>query len=275
VTELTQTLSDLLLTYGLRVIGAIVIFVIGRWVTGLVTRFVQRLLERAGVDKTLVIFVKNLTYYVLLAFVVLAALGNLGVQTTSLVAILGASALAVGLALQGSLANFAAGVIIILFRPFKVGDRIEAGGVEGFVEDIQIFNTILRTPDNKTVIIPNANITSDNIINYSTKGILRIDMVFGIGYDDDLLQAKRILQDILAADEGVLNDPAPTVAVMELADSSVNFAVRPFVKSADYWSVYFRVTEQVKLRFDAEGVSIPFPQQDVHLIPVNGQTADS
>jgi len=275
VTELTQTLSDLLLTYGLRVIGAIVIFVIGRWVTGLVTRFVQRLLERAGVDKTLVIFVKNLTYYVLLAFVVLAALGNLGVQTTSLVAILGASALAVGLALQGSLANFAAGVIIILFRPFKVGDRIEAGGVEGFVEDIQIFNTILRTPDNKTVIIPNANITSDNIINYSTKGILRIDMVFGIGYDDDLLQAKRILHDILAADEGVLNDPAPTVAVMELADSSVNFAVRPFVKSADYWSVYFRVTEQVKLRFDAEGVSIPFPQQDVHLIPVNGQTADS
>lgn len=275
MTELTQTLSDLLLTYGLRVIGAIVIFVIGRWVTGLVTRFVQRLLERAGVDKTLVIFVKNLTYYVLLAFVVLAALGNLGVQTTSLVAILGASALAVGLALQGSLANFAAGVIIILFRPFKVGDRIEAGGVEGFVEDIQIFNTILRTPDNKTVIIPNANITSDNIINYSTKGILRIDMVFGIGYDDDLLQAKRILQDILAADEGVLNDPAPTVAVMELADSSVNFAVRPFVKSADYWSVYFRVTEQVKLRFDAEGVSIPFPQQDVHLIPVNGQTADS
>ncbi|HEX9926336.1 MAG TPA: mechanosensitive ion channel domain-containing protein [Anaerolineae bacterium] len=275
MTELTQTLSDLLLTYGLRVIGAIVIFVIGRWVTGLVTRFVQRLLERAGVDKTLVIFVKNLTYYVLLAFVVLAALGNLGVQTTSLVAILGASALAVGLALQGSLANFAAGVIIILFRPFKVGDRIEAGGVEGFVEDIQIFNTILRTPDNKTVIIPNANITSDNIINYSTKGILRIDMVFGIGYDDDLLQAKRILHDILAADEGVLNDPAPTVAVMELADSSVNFAVRPFVKSADYWSVYFRVTEQVKLRFDAEGVSIPFPQQDVHLIPVNGQTADS
>jgi small conductance mechanosensitive channel len=275
MTELTQTVSDLLVTYGLRIIGAIVIFIVGRWATGLVTRFVQRLLERAGVDKTLVIFVKNLTYYILLAFVVLAALGNLGVQTTSLVAILGASALAVGLALQGSLANFAAGVIIILFRPFKVGDRIEAGGVEGFVEDIQIFNTILRTPDNKTVIIPNANITGDNIINYSTKGILRIDMVFGIGYDDDLLKAKRILQEILATDEGVLKEPAPTVAVMELADSSVNFAVRPFVNSADYWTVYFRVTEQVKLRFDAEGVSIPFPQQDVHLFPVNGQAADS
>lgn len=275
MTELTQTVSDLLVTYGLRVIGAIVIFAIGRWITGLVTRFVRRLLERAGVDKTLVIFVKNLTYYILLAFVVLAALGNLGVQTTSLVAILGASALAVGLALQGSLANFAAGVIIILFRPFKIGDRIEAGGVEGFVEDIQIFNTILRTPDNKTVIIPNANITGDNIINYSTKGILRIDMIFGIGYDDDLLKAKRILQEILTADEGVLNDPAPNVAVMELADSSVNFAVRPFVHSADYWNVYFRVTEQVKLRFDAEGVSIPFPQQDVHLFPTNGQAADS
>ncbi len=269
--DIVQTITDLTVTYGLRLLGAIAIFIIGRWVSGIITRSIQRMMERAQVDKTLVTFVKNLVYYVLLAFVILAALNNLGMQTTSLIAILGASALAVGLALQGSLANFAAGVLIILFRPFKVGDRVEIAGVLGFIEEIQIFNTILRTPDNKTVIIPNANIMSDNIVNYSSKGILRIDMVFGIGYDDDLLKAKKILEELVQADDRVLADPPPRVVVRELADSSVNFAVRPFVKVADYRNVYFDLTEQVKLKFDQEGISIPFPQQDVHLFKTNGK----
>ncbi len=269
--NLVQTIIDLTVTYGLRLLGAVAIFIIGRWVSGIIIQAVQKIMEKAQVDKTLVTFVKNMIYYVLLAFVILAALNNLGVQTTSLVAILGASALAVGLALQGSLANFAAGVLIILFRPFKVGDLVETAGVFGFIEEIQIFNTILRTRDNKTVIIPNANITGDNIINYSTKGILRVDMVFGIGYDDDLLKAKKILEELVQADDRILADPPPRVAVLELADSSVNFAVRPFVKVADYRNIYFDLTEQVKLRFDQAGVSIPFPQQDVHLFTANGK----
>jgi small conductance mechanosensitive channel len=270
--DLVQTITNLTVTYGLRLLGAIAIFIIGRWVSGVITRAIQRIMERAQVDKTLVTFVKNVVYYLLLAFVILAALNNLGVQTTSLIAILGASALAVGLALQGSLSNFAAGVLIILFRPFKVGDRVEIAGVLGFIEETQIFNTILRTPDNKTVIIPNANITSDNIVNYSSKGILRVDMVFGIGYDDDLLKAKKILEELVQADDRILANPPPRVVVKELADSSVNFAVRPFVKVADYRTVYFDLTEQVKLRFDQEGISIPFPQQDVHLFPTNGKS---
>ncbi len=265
MTDFTQTFSDLLVTYGLKVIGAIVIFIIGQWVTGLISRGIKKMMRRAGIDETLITFVGNLAYYVLLAFVIVAALNNLGVQTTSMVAILGAAALAVGLALQGSLANFAAGVMIILFRPFKVGDRIEANGAFGIVEEIQIFNTIMRTPDNKTVIIPNAKVTDDNIVNYSMKGKMRIDMVFGIGYGDDLLKAKQVLEELVEADPRVLKEPAPTVAVIELGDNSVNFAVRPFVKVDDYWGVYFELTEQVKLRFDQEGISIPFPQRDVHL----------
>ncbi len=262
-------LADFLIEYGLRVIGAILIFVVGQWLARLATRVIEQGMGKANFDITLVSFIKNLAYYLLLAAVVVAALNSLGVATTSLVAILGASALAVGLALQGSLSNFAAGVMIILFRPFKVGDRIETSGVLGDVETIQIFNTTVITLDNKTVIIPNANITADNVVNYSTKGVLRIDMIFGISYDDDLLKAKHVLEEILEKHPQVLNNPAPTVAVMELADSSVNFAVRPFVKTNDYWDVYFALTEQVKLRFDQEAISIPYPQQDLHIFGVN------
>jgi len=269
MTDLLQTAQLFVMQYGLRLLGAIAIFLIGRWLAGQVTKLVKRGMERAEVNQTLVQFVGNLTYYGLLTWVIIAAIGNLGVQTTTLVAVIGAAGLAIGLALQGSLANFAAGVMLIIFRPFKVDDLVEVAGTFGRVEEIQIFNTILATPDNKTVIIANSSVTGNQIVNYSTKGILRVDMVFGIGYDDNLLKAKQLLSDILTANELVLSEPAPTVAVMELGDSSVNFAVRPFATVANYWAVYFSVTEQVKLQFDEAGISIPYPQQDVHLVEAN------
>jgi len=189
----------------------------------------------------------------------------MGVETTSFVAVLGAATLAIGFALQGSLSNFASGVMLIIFRPFKTGDFIEAGGATGTVEEVGVFATKIKTGDNKAVIAPNSSITSGNIINYSAKEMRRIDMVFGIGYGDDIKKAKEVLHSILDADARVLKDPAPTIGVLELADSSVHFACRPWVKTADYWGAYFEITEQVKLQFDAQGISIPFPQQDLHL----------
>jgi small conductance mechanosensitive channel len=258
-------LTELVTLYGVRVIAALAIFILGRWVARILKGFVQRMMRKTEVDDTLVSFVGNLTYIALLTFVVIAALNQLGVQTTSFIAVIGAAGLAIGLALQGSLANFAAGVLLIIFRPFKGGDFIEGAGVAGTVEKIHIFTTQLKSPDNKTIIIPNAKLTGDNITNYSAKETRRVDMVFGVGYSDDLQKVKQILEDILAKDDRVLKDPAPTIGVLELADSSVNFVCRPWVKTADYWSVYFDITETVKNRFDAEGVSIPFPQRDVHL----------
>jgi small conductance mechanosensitive channel len=200
-----------------------------------------------------------------MVFVIIAAINTLGVQTTSFIAVIGAAGLAIGFALQGSLANFASGVMLIIFRPFKAGDFVEAGGTSGAVEAIHIFNTVLKTPDNKKVIIPNSKVTGDNIVNYSAKDTRRVDLVFGIGYEDDIRKAKQTLEQIVASDERVLKDPAPTIAVSELGDSSVNFVVRPWVNTADYWSVYFDLTEKVKLTFDDQGISIPFPQTDVHL----------
>jgi small conductance mechanosensitive channel len=197
--------------------------------------------------------------------VFIAALSTLGFETTSFIAVIGAAGLAIGFALQGSLANFASGVMLIIFRPFSVGNFVEAGGQSGSVEEIRIFSTVLKTPDNKMVIIPNSKITGDNIVNYSAKDQRRIDMVFGIGYGDDLQRAKQILERIIAEDSRILDDPAVTIGVLELGDSSVNFAVRPWVKTADYWAVYFDLMEKVKLTFDREGISIPFPQRDVHL----------
>ena len=204
-------------------------------------------------------------YAALLAFVIIAALGQLGIQTTSFIAILGAAGLAVGLALQGSLANFAAGVLMIIFRPFKQGDFIEGAGVSGVIEEVHIFNTVMRTGDNKTIIIPNGSLMNGNIINYSTKPTRRLDLVIGIGYDDDIKKAKQVLEDLMASEERILKDPAPTIGLLELADSSVNFAVRPWVNSADYWGVHFNLLERIKLRFDDEGISIPYPQRDIHL----------
>lgn len=251
--------------FGVNVLAALAIFIIGRWVIRYLKKLMLRVMEKRNVDPTLSKFVANLAYVALLAFVIIAALGMLGIQTTSFIAVLGAAGLAVGLALQGSLSNFAAGVLMIIFRPFKVGDFIEGAGVAGVVEEIQIFTTQLKTPDNKTIIIPNAKITADNIVNYTIKGTRRADMVFGIGYEADIDKARDIISEILSKDERILKDPAPQVAVSELANSSVNFVTRPWVNVEDYWGVVFDVTEAVKKRFDAAGINIPFPQRDVHL----------
>ncbi len=251
--------------YGPRIIGAIAILVLGRIAVGILISIVGRLMDKSKVDETLTKFVLSLTKIALLTFVFIAALNSLGVQTASFIAVLGAAGLAVGFALQGSLSNFASGVMLIIFRPFKSGDFVEAGGTSGSVESIQIFNTVLKTPDNKLVIVPNSKITGDNIVNYSAMEMRRIDFVFGIGYDDDIRKAKETLERILSEDNRILKDPAPVVAVSELANSSVNFAVRPWVMTADYWTVYFDITEKVKITFDDMGISIPYPQTDVHL----------
>jgi small conductance mechanosensitive channel len=263
--EIIGKVYQLLTVYGLKVLAALAIFIIGRWVAKGVRKLVDRLMTKSNVDPTLVSFTANLAYIGLLAFIVIAALGQMGIQTTSFIAILGAAGLAIGLALQGSLSNFAAGFLLIIFRPFKVGDLIEGAGVFGVVEAIQIFTTQLKTADNKTVIVPNAKLTDDNIVNWTVKGTRRVDMVFGIGYEDDIDKARSLMADIVAADDRILKNPEPQSAVSELADSSVNFVVRPWVKVNDYWGVYFDLTEKIKKAFDTNGVSIPFPQRDVHV----------
>jgi small conductance mechanosensitive channel len=256
--------GSVVLTWLLNILLAIAIFIVGRIVVKWAVKLIRKLMIRAEIDPILVNFVSSIANAVLLLFVVVAALDQLGVDTTSMVALIGAAGLAVGLALQGSLQNFAAGVMMIVFRPFKLGDFIEAGGVSGVVEKISIFSTIMKTGDNREIIIPNGQIYSGAITNFSARDTRRIDMVFGIGYDDDMLKAKKIMEDILIAHELVLEDPAPAVAVAELADSSVNFNVRPWVKSGDYWPVRSNLIEQIKLAFDANGISIPYPQMDIH-----------
>lgn len=264
-----NSLQALAVNYGLRILGSIAIFIVGRWAAHLVIHGLKKLLEKSKVDQTLVSFLGNVLYYLLLAVVIIAALGNVGVATTSVVAVLGAATLAIGLALQDSLGNLAAGVMIILLRPYRVGDFVEINGEDGFVSDIQIFHTTLTSRDNKTVFIPNSDVMSSNIVNYSKTEWVRLDLVYGIGYDDDLLQAKQILQEIVQAEARVATEPKPVVAVQELGDNSVNLAVRPYVKPEDMIPVSFAITEQVKLRFDAGGISIPFPQRDVHLFTAN------
>ncbi|MGB3091601.1 MAG: mechanosensitive ion channel domain-containing protein [Candidatus Zixiibacteriota bacterium] len=251
--------------YGLKIIAAIIILIVGRWVAKAVRSFIKKLLTKKEVDAAIISFTSSLAYFGLLAFIIIAALGQLGVQTASFVCIIGAAGLAIGLALQGSLANFAAGFLLILFHPFRVGDYITAGGASGTVEEIRIFTTQLNTPDNKTIIIPNAKLTGDNIVNYSAKDTRRVDFVFGVGYTDDLQKVRQVLQGVVDNDSRILRDPPSTIAVNELADSSVNFVVRVWVKSGDYWDVHFDTMENVKKRFDAEGICIPFPQTDVHL----------
>ena len=264
--EMVQALAT---AYGLKVIAAIVIFVIGKWLSGVLSRAVGKAMRRAQTDEMLVKFVVNLAYAALLAFVALAALAQLGIQTTSFIAIVGAAGLAIGLALQGSLSNFAAGVMLIIFRPFKVGDFIEAAGTSGVVEEILIFSTKMKSPDNKQLYVPNGSILSGTIVNYSAKDQRRVDLVFGCGYGDDIKKAKALLEEIVTGNALVLDDPVPTIGVLELGDNSVNFAVRPWVKTGDYWDAYFQITEAVKQRFDEAGISIPFPQRDVHLIQEN------
>jgi len=265
VENIVAKIWELLTIYGLKVLAAIAVLIVGRWVAKGLTGFTEKIMNKRQVDPTVVSFVANMTYIGLLVFVVLAALGQLGIQTTSFIAVIGAAGLAIGLALQGSLSNFAAGFLMIIFRPFKVGDFIEGAGVAGTVEKIQIFTTQLKTPDNKTIIIPNAKLSGDNIVNFSAKGTRRVDMVFGIGYGDDMDKARKIITDVIDNDPRVLKDPPPKIAVLALGDSSVDFAVRPWVKVSDYWDLWFDVTETIKKRFDADGVSIPFPQRDVHV----------
>ena len=255
----------LIAAFGKDLIVAIVIFVVGRWIARWLARLTERAMEKADADSTLVGFVRSIVYIALLTFVVMAAIAQLGIQTTSFIAVLGAAGFAIGLALQGSLGNFAAGVMMIIFRPFKAGDFVEAAGISGVVEEIKIFTTTLRTGDNKTIIVPNSNITSSIIVNYSAKPTRRVDLTVGVSYSDNLDKVREVISGILAADDRILVDPGPTIAVSELADSSVNFAVRVWVNGSDYWPVFFDLNENIKKRFDEEGISIPFPQQDVYV----------
>lgn len=253
-------------THGMNVLWAIVILVVGWIVVKKLRTIIAKIMRKAHMDETLVTFLNNLIYIVLLIFVVVAALNRLGFATTSIVTILGASGLAVALSLQGSLANLAAGVIIIIMRPFKVGDVVEAGGTMGKVERMSILTTQLLSADGKVIYLPNSKLVGDKIANYSAHEVRRVDLVAGVGYEADLAKVKQVLEQILADEPLVLADPAPKVAVSELADSSVNLVVRPWVKNADYWDAYFAITEAIKLRLDQEGISIPYPQHDLHLV---------
>jgi len=266
VSQLWVQVQGIATDWGIKVIAALAIFIIGRWIAKGIRRGVRRMMEKGGTDPIIMGFVGSIVYIALLAFVVVAALGQLGIQTTSFIAILGAAGLAIGLALQGSLANFAAGFLMIIFRPFKVGDFVEAAGVAGVVKDMQIFTTTMKTGDNKTIIIPNAKISGDNIINYSAEENRRVDMTVGVAYDADLSKVRDVLNDIIGKDERILSDPPSQVVVGELADSSVNFIVRVWTKSADYWGVKFDTTETIKNRFDEAGIGIPFPQHDIHIV---------
>ena len=258
--------------YAANIALALAIFLVGKWLAGTLTNVVIALLKKSRMDDILITFVTSIVKALLMLFVTIAALNQLGVDTTSLIALLGAAGLAVGLALQNSLQNFAAGVMLIVFRPFKAGDFVELAGVAGVVENIGIFSSVLRTGDNRELIVPNGVIYGGIITNYSKRSTRRVDMVFGIDYDLDLKQAKALLRTIILADERVLSEPEPVVAVSELADFSVNFIVRPWVKNADYWPVLWDTTEKVKLEFDAQGLSIPYPQMDIH-IPKNAAGA--
>lgn len=258
-------ISAYLTKYGLSVVGAIAIFVLGRFAAKAVSNSVRKVLRKSRMDETLVAFSGNVLFFLIMALVIVASLGQLGVETTTVAAVFAAAGLAVGLALQNSLSNFASGVLIIALRPFKSGDYITAGGQSGTVEEVNIFTTHLRTPDNIGVVVPNSSITAGSILNYNANKTRRMDMVFGISYQDDIVRAKSIILDILGKDTRILPDPAPVVGVLALGESSVDIAVRPWVKTELYWDTWFDLHETIKLRFDAEGITIPFPQRDVIL----------
>ncbi len=260
-----DNIVEILGSYAFSLVMALLIFIIGKWAVNKIVTLLGKVLRKVkGMDETLIKFLENIVYYALMIVVLLTALGKLGVETTSFLAILGAAGLAIGLALKDSLGNFASGVMIIMFKPFKVGDVVTAAGVTGSVSEVGIFNSVFTTPDNQKIIIPNGAITSGSITNINANDTRRVDLVVGIGYEDDIKKTKDVLNDIISSHEKVLLDKGITVAVSELADSSVNFVVRAWVKTPDYWDVKFALTETIKLRFDAEGISIPFPQQDVH-----------
>ncbi len=262
---------ELTIAYAPKFLLAIITLLVGFWLIKVFMRFFGRAMEKSKIEPSLQRFLSSLISATFKVLLLITVASMIGIATTSFVAVIGAAGLAIGLALQGSLANFAGGVLILLFKPFKVGDFIEAQGYAGVVKEIQVFNTILRTGDNKNVILPNGAVSGGSITNYSAENTRRVDMVFGIGYDDDLLKAKNILTRLMQEDKRILEEPAPLIVVSELADSSVNFTVRVWCKSADYWGIFFDMQERVKLTFDQEGISIPYPQQDVHLFQADGQ----
>jgi small conductance mechanosensitive channel len=260
-----ETALAIVSTYGLRVVGAIVVLIVGRMVAGGVRRAVKRFMQRSETDPTLIPFVSSLIYYLVIAFVVIAVLGLFGIPTASFVAVLGAAGLAVGLALQGTLSNFAAGVMLLVFRPFKVGDVVEAGGSTGKVVAISIFTTTMHSPDNKVIIQPNSQVLSGTIVNYNGNDTRRVDLVMGIGYDDDIGLAMETIRKIVTAHPKVHADPEPQIEVSNLGESSVDLVVRPWCDAGDYWTVFFDLTRQLKEGLEAAGCSIPYPQRDVHL----------
>ncbi|EJE8557446.1 small-conductance mechanosensitive channel MscS [Vibrio vulnificus] len=261
--------SDLLIQYGVNIISAIVILFIGNIIVKAVANSVSKVLNKKEMDKAVVEFIHGLVRYLLFVIVLIAALGRVGVETASVVAVIGAAGLAVGLALQGSLSNFAAGVLIVAFRPFKSGDYVEIGGVAGSVEAIQIFQTVLKTPDNKMVVVPNSGVIGGAITNYSRHATRRVDLMIGVSYKSDLKKTKQVIRETLEKDTRILKDPDMTIGVVALADSSVNFVVRPWCKTEDYWAVYFDSMLAIKEALDANGIEIPFPQMDVHLNKVD------
>lgn len=262
--------QDLLIQYAVNLVSALLILFIGNIAVKMIAGGVAKMLRKKDMDNAVVEFIHGLVRYTLFVIVLIAALSRVGVQTASVVAVIGAAGLAVGLALQGSLSNFAAGVLIVAFRPFKSGDFVEVAGVSGSVESIQIFSTELRTADNKTVVVPNSSIIGNPITNYSRNTTRRVDLTIGVSYKADLQKTKEVLTRVVTADERVQQDPEPTIGVVALADSSVNFVVRPWVKTADYWAVYFDLNQAIKEELDKEGIEIPFPQMDVHLNKVEG-----
>ena len=268
-TELTKDMLNSLIEIGsslsISLLMALAILIIGRQLVKLILRLITVALEKSNVEDTVRIFVTNLLNTLLMILVFIAAINQLGIETTSIIAVLGAAGLAIGLALQGSLSNFAAGILIVIYRPYKVGDYIEAGNYAGTAKDIQIFSTVLKTPDNKIVVVPNGSIMNGSIVNYSDQDTRRIDLIVSCGYEDDIDKVRSVLEDILKKEKRVLKDPKPQIAVTELADSSVNFIFRPWVKRTDYLPVYYSLLEEVKKRFDKEGISIPYPQSDVHI----------
>ncbi len=258
-------LTELLMPWAIKIGLAALIFLVGRWIAKMAANGIDKMMEKAGVDATLTHFLHNVVYSALLIAVIIAAVDQLGIKTTSFLAILGAAGLAVGLALQSSLANFSSGIMLILFRPFKVGDFVEAGGTTGTVEQINVFNTVMKTGDNREIIVPNAQIFGGTITNFSAKATRRIDLVIGIGYDDNIGTAKQIIEDILSADERILKEPAPVILVLELGASSVDLAVRPWVRKEDYSATRGDLLENIKTGLEEGGCSLPYPQQDVHL----------
>ena len=263
--NLWNQLSELMSSFGISLFIALFILVIGRQVVKILIKVISSALERSNTEDTVRIFVTNLLNTLLMIVVFIAAINQLGIQTTSIIAVLGAAGLAIGLALQGSLSNFAAGILIVIYRPYKVGDYIQADNHLGTVDDIQIFSTVLKTPDNKLVIVPNGSIMNGSIVNFSNQDKRRVDIIASCSYEDDIDKVKSVLADILSKDDRILSEPKPRIAVSELADSSVNFIVRPWVKNSDYIDVYYSLLEEIKKRFDQEGISIPYPQSDVHI----------